>query len=125
MAAPALTPQQRLAQFVYEILFLYFGKLLTVALKFEQVLNRDQQLEIIIANAVLANNPVWPDAARTLHSFLAANASVQQIRKVIDALEKEQVGMLLFPLFWVNPVWADIRHSQLLSFIVKWCARRF
>jgi hypothetical protein len=32
-------------------------------------------------------------------------------------------AIILFPLFWSSLAFSDIRHSQLLSFVVQCCAK--
>jgi hypothetical protein len=115
--------QQALYQFVYDVLFPYLGKMMTVALRFDPPVNLDGFVDILMSHILSSNVTVWPYAARTLHLLLAANSSTDKIKKLIEILEKENFGIILFPLFWLGQQFNDIRHTTLLPFIIRCCSK--
>lgn len=113
---------QAIAQFVHEVLFPYAGKMISVALKFDTPYISEQLVDVLYG-CVNINCQSWPYALYSLSLIANAGIHMDKIRRLLELLDRDIIGPAIFPMFWANDNFSDLRSSKLLPYAIKYCSK--
>ncbi|OHT02170.1 hypothetical protein TRFO_30825 [Tritrichomonas foetus] len=108
-------------QYMFDAMMPFVPRIIPAVLKFDPPYNLDTIVEALLPVAQLSSSTSWPYAARALHLIASAGICTEKIKKLFDFIDREDVGLSLFPLLWINTAFTDSRTAILLPYIVKVC----
>ena len=106
-----------------ETLLPYIKKMIPIILKFDPPYNLDSIVDVIIQLSQLTSLTLCPHTCSILYMISNFGSHNDKIRKILDNIEKDDIGLFLFPVFWMNNAFSDTKIPILLPYIIKRCAK--
>ena len=108
-------------QFIFDTLLQYVPKMISSVLKFNPPFKLESVVDALLPISLLTSSTSWPYALNTLHQIASYNFYTDKMKKLVDSVEKEETGVFIFPLLWINNAFAEYRIPILLPSAIKWC----
>lgn len=108
-------------QIIFDIIMQYVPKMITSVLKFDPPFKLEPIVDALLPVSLLTSSISWPYALNALHQIASVNLYTEKMKKLVDNIEKEETGVFIFPLLWINSAFSEYRLSTLLPSVIKWC----